>query len=268
MKKNPSKILIAINIAIFLFGIVSICESYRYACSKQLSTICFCTVDSTNQKPKKMGIYQEGTTEDTIDFDSIDIKKMNPVGTFYSAEDMSSFVLYRNNVDENKTVSLGFLFIGYVCIVASIFLFISQKTDLKFNFKSISFESFHVFALFIPLSIMVVLALIWNFTKIISPILVLKIYGFSQCLFIALWFGQKLWMHKNKKLDQENYLVLDWCSTIPVVFLTFVWVIYDISYIKGFFACVLVEFMVVQVFVKIYQIDDLKRSKGSGRLPG
>lgn len=267
MKKNPSKILIAIYIIILLWGVASIYTSYKYACSKQLSTICFCTVDSTDQEPEKISIYQEGTTEDTIDFDSIDIKKMNPVGTFYSAEDMSSFVLYRNNVDENKTLSLAYLFFGYVCIVASIFLFINHKTDLKFNFKSISFESFHVFALGIPLLIMVALAIIWNFTKIISSILVFKIYGFSQCLFIALWFGQKLWMHKNKKLDQENYFVLDWCSTIPVVFLTFVWVIYDISYIKGFFALVLVEFMAVQVSVKICQIDDLKRSKGSGRLP-
>ena len=102
---------------------------------------------------------------------------------------------------------------------------------------------------------MTIFSLLYFFNICFIPT-VFKSYGIAEIICLVIWFGNHLWM-KREKLNSKDCMKLDLYSTIAIVALTFVWVIYDISSFKLFFGIILVVFMLVQVKIKLLQIDDI-----------
>ena len=97
---------------------------------------------------------------------------------------------------------------------------------------------------------------VFDFGLNITAEIVFHIFGIAQCLCLALWFGFHLWPRRNRIISSKTCKKLDLYSTIAVVVLTFIWVVYDISYIKIYFAIILVEFMFVQVRIKMIEMGN------------
>ncbi|MBP3199621.1 MAG: hypothetical protein J6N21_21845 [Butyrivibrio sp.] len=147
--------------------------------------------------------------------------------------------------DSNDMNGLFLLAIAYFFILLTIGFYanpISSKSD---DWKSISLFSFYFYSLFIPA---VIIAVIYGFLqKHVPNAVILTIGWVIQCVFVGIWFFPKL---KRNKTKEKDLMRLDYYSTIAILVLTIIWVIYDILNIKLGFAITMGEFLIIQIYVK------------------
>lgn len=219
-----------------------------------------------NNVPEEIvAYYQDDGNVNTISIDSIDIDALKDefevVGAYYSKEDDTALAVFRTNAFFTKDGALVIAFLGYILIVFGLGLFYDEGHF--FQFRNISLQSFLTHVLVIPLGVLAIIAGIDLYLEFFHNTAIeggaFIIYGIAQSICLGVWFGYHLLPKNETTISQVNYLKLDLYSTIAVVVLTFVWVIYDITDIKVFFGVVLVEFMLVQVRIKTLQIREVQR---------
>ncbi len=145
--------------------------------------------------------------------------------------------------------SLLFLVIAYYSLVFAIAVIDTTVYGNKRGFKDLSMPSFYLFTLFLPGAIDIIILCI--LAKIISmPLgLVSIICWASHILMLGVWFIPKL--KSLRKLKDSDIMKLDFYSSLVLIPLTVVWVIYRIESFKFGFAVMMFELMVIQAFIKI-----------------
>jgi hypothetical protein len=152
-------------------------------------------------------------------------------------------------VDEINIRALFFLACAYLAIVGAVGIFKCSGLHFVKDITHISYNSFYAFCLLFPSII------IMAFTGLVNldmpkDMIVYICWGI-QLIFITGWFAFYLYkLNKTDKVSDSDYMKLDYYSTIAILPLTMVWVIYDIGYIKIGFAILLGEFMAIQLFIK------------------
>ena len=242
------------GILIFL-GVVVIIISSWFMDYKDSSVLYTYNV-VTSEADSHTLIYQKND----IDCQNINSNNLKTIEIYQLPDNESSFVVYSTNADYGKKMALLLVFFGYSVIVMTIICVIDGSK--KIAFKKISMQSFFVYVLFAPLVVLCIFAIVNYFIKI-SPLIGLHIYGIAQCFFLALWFGLKL-RKNNTTLSAKECNTLDEYSTKAILVLTIVWVVYDISYIKIYFAIIMAEFMFVQLRVKMIQNNDSSNNESDG----
>ncbi|WP_027207511.1 hypothetical protein [Butyrivibrio fibrisolvens] len=260
--------------SLLVLGLFFILLSIVWACIDQNSV--YAITKTENNETINVGYIQDVGSDDTIDLANADFRQLEKVGIVSFGDEDSTFDILSANTYENKIGPLAFCFFGYILILAWLLIIGSDNREKKDEsgvkrkiiskvirlFKSVSAQSFCTFVLFLPLAILAIMSMFsrysivsWGGSNVNIPVeLIFHIYGILQCLCLALWFGFHLWPRWDEKLSEKKCIKLDLYSTIAVVILTFMWVVYDISFIKIYFAIILVEFMMVQVSIKMSQL--------------
>ena len=185
-----------------------------------------------------------------------------------------AFFILRNTFilsDELKGISLAI--VVYFLIVIAIFFLIAPFDCERYKFSNISLFGFYLYNFFVPTIVLVIYMAAYNkwgglpldflitlaLSKINSDIIdfstrniVLFRCLYTQIVFILLWFLPKL-------KDENNYedyklMRLDYYSTLAIIPLTFIWVIYDLEDVKYGFAIILTVFMIMQALIKRAQM--------------
>ncbi len=162
-------------------------------------------------------------------------------------------VYYSSNEPNN---SLFYLFLTYCCLLVSIGLIDSKVLNNKWFPKEITISSFYTFCFFFPFALIFGIIYFCKWQSVptfISSIVCWVI----QVVFIFLWFFPKI--KKGTALKESELMKLDYYSTLVIIALTLVWIIYKIDSIKLGFAAIMTEFLIIQAFIKHASIK--KKSK-------
>lgn len=155
-----------------------------------------------------------------------------------------------NDSDEAKKYALLCLLVSYMFILFGIVLYkYCVEDEINCKFATINFCSFFLFCQFIPLIFVTGGLFVANTEKFQNYThVIIIICAAIQCIVTYIWFKSKLGQNTERK-DSE-LLKLDLYSTVAILFLTIIWVLYDIVSIKFAFALMLGTFMVLQVMIK------------------
>ncbi len=164
--------------------------------------------------------------------------------------------VWQESQPNSSNDGLLLLLIAYFVVLVAIALYTSVLPNTGSKFTEISLLSFFTFCLFIPFALFTAIFYISN-AGLLSKETAQILCWFIQALCIAIWFFPKLSKLNKQKCDKTqevSLMKLDYYSTLAILLLTIVWVVYDILSIKIGFAIIMGEFLLVQMIIKKEQI--------------
>lgn len=151
----------------------------------------------------------------------------------------------------SKEQELVLFLLAYILFLGAVAVFVSPEKQSGTTYKDVNLLNFYFFCMLAPIAIITV---VYNaLLALTAPYgVVVVICWIIQLGFILAWFVYNIVKHENS--DEDALAKLDFFSTIAIIPLTVVWVLYDISKIKVGFAFFLGEFMIIQALIKGVQI--------------
>ena len=175
---------------------------------------------------------------------------------------------------------------GYALMVLGSLCVLGCNQKYNIDFETVSFSNFHFFVIYCPV-LLTLYILIITLEFILYGYYFLLFLGISEDLIITLKnrilsndiIGMILWIWllcqiiylvvwiAPKLYDKEQYkeldlMKLDFCSTVAILPLTIIWVIYSIETVKAGFAIIMGAFMIIQLWIK-YDMIILKEDADS-----
>lgn len=176
------------------------------------------------------------------------------IGTWYFIESLKAS-------EEPKGIIFSILFYAFI-IYATLFIKASDE-NLNYKFTDITTFGFYFWVLLVPIIIIGIITYIYikhGDAVFAVPAQAMSIIGVQsnseaflficsiiQAIFIIIWFMPKI---NDKDTDEHMLMKLDYLSTVAIIPLTAVWVIYNLDNVKYGFALILCVFMMIQVSIK------------------
>lgn len=162
---------------------------------------------------------------------------------------VSSLLFERWEELKNESLAIFLLVVFYYLLLLVYVFWKSDDVSLKWRFKEVSLSSFVINCLFYPACFMILLFVLsvsvewleWNYIR--GFVLLLHVF------IIALWTVLKL--KKLSKLNESDLMKIDIISTLAILPLTIVWILYDTKIIIWEFSVMMGEFLVIQLVIKI-----------------
>ena len=148
---------------------------------------------------------------------------------------------------DEPNIVLYYLFLTYCSLLISIGLFDSKILNNKWFPKEITISSFYTFCFFLPFALIFGIIYICKW-KSIPTFFPYTACWIVQIVCIFLWYFPKI--KKDATLKESELMKLDYYSTLVIIALTLVWIIYKIDSIKLGFAAIMTEFLIFQAYIK------------------
>lgn len=146
---------------------------------------------------------------------------------------------------------------GIVLLLVAYFMFLlgfvySEYINHEENkkFKDISMAGFVNWCLFYPTSLGMLILVINYFVNFTSFEIIVMAIFILQFVIIAIWHIAKLRNTNLQYLKESDLLKMDFYSTFAILFLTLIWVLYDVNKIILVFAIAMLEFLLIQLKIK------------------
>lgn len=168
-----------------------------------------------------------------------------------------SLSIWQASQPDSLNNGLLLLLLAYFIGLIAIAVYTANLPSTGSKFSEISLLSFFTFCLFIPFAFFTVVLTLHSNTGLLSKELAQILCWSIQALCIGIWFFPKLRKLSKQKSDtnkEVSLMKLDYYSTLAILLLTIVWVVYDILSIKIGFAIIMGEFLLVQMIIKREQI--------------
>ncbi len=148
--------------------------------------------------------------------------------------------------------SFAYFSLAYFIIILGLSIFMLSINSNVSGYSEISRNGFFINAIF-PFGLLFSFILKINtYISLFETDDIGNICLISQAIIIGIWFAQKA--IKKKTWQEIELMRLDLYSTISMIPLTLIWVIFDIRTIKIGFALILGEFLIIQFMIKLAQI--------------
>ena len=155
------------------------------------------------------------------------------------------------------------LALSYLMVLAGVDILLLSNNSLEYHRLDITLHSYLLKGISPILFFIFIICLLDNRFKLMEKSIIGIICVGCQILSIGAWFLLRL--IKKKYFTDLELMRLDLYTTASMIPLTIMWVVFDIGSIMLGFACIMGEFLIIQVWIKFLQIKNMEKNNQKGQ---